>query len=132
MPEKLQCFLYHSELVPAASVVNVQDIVREARNFNKAHQITGMLMFDGLRFVQYIEGAPDKVQLLISKLSSDSRHTNITHQHSLLRTGDRLFGNWSMGYVLLEGDDHLGAITPLRGDLAVKKLEEMLPELDFW
>lgn len=130
MPQKLQCFLYHSELDPAALVACVPDIIKEARRFNAEHQITGVLMFDGHRFAQYIEGMPEKVDLLIDKLANDPRHTNFTQQYNALRTSDRLFPSWSMAYVLLEGIDPLGTITSLRGDLAMKKLEEMLPELD--
>ena len=131
MPQKLQCFLYHSELDPEALVICVPDILKEARRFNKAHQITGLLMFDGHRFAQYIEGPPDMVELLIDKLYNDPRHANFTQQYNALRTCDRLFPSWSMAYVLLEGDNPLRAITSLRGDLAMKKLEKMMPDLNF-
>lgn len=70
MPQKLQCFLYHSELDPAALVACVPDIIKEARRFNAEHQITGVLMFDGHRFAQYLEGMPEKVDLLIDKLAN--------------------------------------------------------------
>jgi len=131
MKQELQCFLYHSELDCAAKVNCVADIVKEARSFNELHEITGVLMFDGHRFAQYIEGSPEKIELLVSKLAKDPRHTNFTEQYIALRSGKRLFPNWFMAYVHFEDTDPLAVITSLKGELALKKLEEMLPELDY-
>lgn len=129
--KQLQCFLYHSELAPAAEADCVADIVKEARDFNTTHTITGVLMFDGHRFAQYIEGPPENIDLLIGMLAKDPRHTNFTPQHNVQRTGDRLFADWCVAYVTLDSEDPLEEITNLHGELAMKKLEQMLPELDY-
>lgn len=50
--------VYSSQLAPSVPAECVADIVRTARQFNAAHGITGLLVFDGQRFCQYLEG-PD-------------------------------------------------------------------------
>ncbi|MEG2468212.1 MAG: BLUF domain-containing protein [Comamonas sp.] len=131
MHQGLQGYLYHSELAPDYLVNCVSDIVKEARDFNEVHKITGLLMFDGHRFAQYIEGAPENIDLLVSKIIKDPRHTNFTQQYNGLRTNGHLFSTWSMAYIHLDSPDPLTLITSLRGDLAMRKLEEMLPALGY-
>lgn len=131
MRQELQGFLYHSQLDSTAQIGCIADIVKEARDFNATHTITGVLMFDGHRFAQYIEGPPDKIELLIGMLAKDPRHTDFTPQHNVLRAGGRLFADWCMAYVHLDSDDPLKEITALSGDPAMVKLAEMLPTLDY-
>jgi hypothetical protein len=69
-------FSYHSEIASDASTSCVADITRVSRRFNEAHGITGILIFDGQRFVQYMEGPQQQVVALAKKISLDNRHTN--------------------------------------------------------
>ncbi len=131
MNQKIQCFMYHSELAPTAEISCVADIVKTARDFNTLHAITGVLIFDGQRFAQYIEGETEAINFLISQLARDPRHTNFTPQHNAPRTGKRWFPGWSMAYMQLDSADPLGEMTSLCGALALEKLQELLPELDF-
>ena len=78
MHQELQCFMYHSELAPTAELSCVADIVKTARDFNQLHAITGVLIFDGQRFAQYIEGEAQAIDFLIGQLARDPRHINFT------------------------------------------------------
>lgn len=126
----LHCFLYHSQIADAASISCVADIVRTARSFNKTVGITGMLVFDGQRFCQYIEGPAEPLQTLIDSIARDPRHKAFTPQHHSECSGERRYANWSMAYVLVDDDEPLQHLAPLRGEQAIVQLQELMPLLD--
>ena len=70
--------LYVSTIHPAAAISVVADIAAKARVWNLAHQLTGLLIFDGMRFCQQIEGPQKGVLALIERISADARHLNVT------------------------------------------------------
>ncbi len=82
----------------------VSDIIKTARIENGTHEITGVLLFDGINFTQYFEGKDADVDQLLDNILRDKRHRNITvilsgqHQH-------RLYENWGMGYIDISGHD---------------------------
>ena len=130
MREEIFCFLYHSQIAANADISCVADIVKTARHFNKGHQITGMLVFDGQRFCQYIEGPKDKLQELIDRIAVDPRHCQFEAKHQGPVLAKRLFENWSMAYVLVDDSDPLDELGKLDGTDAIHKLEQLLPMLD--
>ena len=76
MPE-LHQILYRSLLAPDHTPGVVGRIVGAARQRNASEGITGLLVFDGLRFCQHLEGPPDPVQRLMRRLQADRRHTDV-------------------------------------------------------
>jgi hypothetical protein len=130
MPQGLQCFLYQSHFTAGMDISCVADIVKTARSFNKLHHITGMLVFDGLRFCQYIEGPADSLQVLIGRLGKDPRHQLFIPKHQAPLSGERRFSNWSMAYVLVDGEEPLNEIDALTGQSALEKMETLIPLLD--
>lgn len=70
----------------------------EARNFNRSHAITGMLLYMGGNFCQGIEGPEDAVAALMERIRKDSRHKEV---RELIRApaDAREFGAWSMGFL---------------------------------
>ncbi|WP_427454082.1 BLUF domain-containing protein [Litorimonas sp. WD9-15] len=93
----LQELIYTSLANPASSHAAVQDILKSSQRNNVAHEITGLLLFDGDRYIQILEGVPQNLDLLFSKISSDSRH----HSLELLHRGpvaSRAFSDWRMAY----------------------------------
>ena len=52
---KLYEVLYVSTIAPDAPVSVVANIARTARVFNAAHDITGLLIFDGQRFASSLK-----------------------------------------------------------------------------
>lgn len=68
-----------------------------SREKNAARQISGLLLYDGGKFLQLLEGAEAEVRSCFDNISRDERHKWI----SLVMTGPqdkRDFAGWSMAY----------------------------------
>ena len=77
---------------------DVEDIYRSARDGNALEGITGLLIFNGTRFLQIIEGAPNAIDELVERLRRDPRHTGFEIRDE--RTiAQRSFPDWSMELV---------------------------------
>ncbi|MGN1056104.1 MAG: BLUF domain-containing protein [Comamonas sp.] len=130
MTTQLSCFLYCSQLAEDADISCIPDIIKTARAFNKQHLITGMLIFDGQRFCQYIEGPEATITELATRIAQDPRHTNFQPKHDAPLSGDRLFAHWSMAYVLVDDAEPLNDIETVKGPTALEKLQSLMPMLD--
>ncbi len=130
MNSHLYCILYHSQLAPNAPISCVADIVKTARGFNKEHDITGILVFDGQRFFQYLEGPKSAVLGLVAGITADPRHVEFRLQHQGERSEERMFRNWSMAYVLVDDSEPLADLDRIEGPSAMDKLKALIPLLD--
>lgn len=130
MNSKLQCALYHSQLAPGASLTCISDIIKTARSFNASHGLTGVLVFDGQHFLQYLEGPQQPLWELMVRISRDPRHVNFNLLHRDSCASERLFSNWSMGYAQVEDNDPLAVLGELVGEEALAKLHALVPMLD--
>lgn len=126
----LECFLYQSKLAPSVDITCVAQIVKAARAFNETVQITGILIFDGECFCQYIEGPGYQIQRLITSLAQDTRHVNFTPLLHLKREPCRRFSKWTMGYALIDDAEILGDIATHPGNGALQRLQQLIPQLD--
>jgi len=102
MPSFLRSLLYTSRLAAGYGPTEVGRIVKQAREMNAIHGITGVLVFDGDWFAQYVEGAPEAMLVLESHLQADPRHSDFQVIDSGLSGPERRFPNWVMGYA--DGD----------------------------
>lgn len=123
-------FLYHSEIAADADIGCVAEIAKFSRVFNQAHDITGVLIFDGQRFVQYIEGPQAYVIALANKIALDTRHTNFTPLHQAQGITQRLFPQWAMAYVADDDAEPLASMLTAQGEAALSRLQKILPQLD--
>src|SRR5215831_8497895 len=101
--QPLQEVLYISLLATDQSTTVVGQIVTLARARNLRDGITGLLVFDGMRFCQHFEGPPAAVQGLLARLEADRRHVELR----VLYAGEiaqRRYQRFEMG--LAEVDDH--------------------------
>lgn len=73
-------------------------ILESARRRNSLEGITGLLIFNGVRFLQIIEGAEAAIDTLVSDLRRDSRHTSFEIQDERIVEA-RSFPEWSMQLV---------------------------------
>lgn len=94
----LSLFAYHSILADEYDASCVGAIIKTARAFNASHGITGVLLFDGERFCQYIEGETAALDALVECLRKDPRHQNITTLLHEPLHGNRRYPDWSMAY----------------------------------
>ncbi|NNM76302.1 BLUF domain-containing protein [Sphingomonas sp. ID1715] len=75
----------------------------EAGRLNALDGITGLLVFNGERFCQTIEGAPEAIENLVERLKRDPRHEDF----AVLDDGDvptRRFRSWDMQLLAVPGD----------------------------
>jgi hypothetical protein len=70
-------------------------IHQTARHLNALDGITGLLLFDGSRFLQIVEGAEEAIDTLVERLRMDPRHSafEVRDERYVER---RSFPDWSM------------------------------------
>ena len=121
--------LYVSTIAPAAPVSVVSAIAITSRVANALHCITGMLIFDGIRFCQYLEGGKDELKALFERISGDSRHAAVT----LIHVGplkERRFKKFSLAFASGDDIEALSRLQALKGPSGVSAFSDLLPLLD--
>lgn len=74
---------------------DLERIHQTARHSNSLDGITGLLAFDGRRFLQIVEGTEEAIENLLARLRSDDRHSAIEVRDERL-VDARSFPDWSM------------------------------------
>lgn len=77
---------------------DLEAIHRTAREANALEGVTGLLIFNGTRFLQIIEGAPNAIDDLVERLRRDQRHSAIEVRDER-EVGERSFPDWAMELV---------------------------------
>ena len=96
-PETLFSVTYLSMSNIPAHSVDMLDIERAALRNNPIDGLTGFLYFDGIFFLQVLEGKRQALDNMLAKLHVDPRHSDVT----ILRDQPlphRQFGAWSMAF----------------------------------
>ena len=128
--EEMKFVLYTSILnQDQHDVFVIPQIIRTARLHNRIHQITGVLLFDGLNFTQYFEGEDHVVDRLLENILRDDRHKNIAiiatgHQHT------RLYAEWKMGYIDTSADIAEYEHPVVQPELALESFKNMVARLN--
>ena len=90
--------VYQSVATPLLTPAALLDILLTARRFNSSARLTGLLLVDGGRVLQFLEGREPAITDLYARLVRDPRHTAVT----LLAAGPaqvREFPDWAMGFM---------------------------------
>lgn len=90
--------LYISTARAVIDAAALQTIMKSARIANRAKGLTGLLIFDGHRFLQYLEGEEEIVRGLYAKIKTDARHfavVTLRESHGEYRQ----FAAWDMALV---------------------------------
>jgi hypothetical protein len=103
----------------------VSDIIRHARKQNVKHSITGVLLFDGSTFTQYIEGQADGVDRLMEKILLDERHNRV-FIITVGATQTRLYDKWELGYIDLTSQTSNPKNIISKKDLNVKAFHKLI------
>lgn len=98
----LRAIAYASQVVEAMPLEQVQNLTADAERFNVLAGVTGVLLFDGQTFMQYIEGPEDGISLIYSRITHSRRHCEIVELGRATISGRR-FPYWSMR--LLRAED---------------------------
>ena len=111
--------VYVSHVVPWAMLdieVHMRDILTVAHRLNAADRITGLLLSNGVAFVQVLEGRKQAVEDCYARIVRDPRHTQATVR--LRERGEPRFDRWSMcGLTLSALDDALLSPPDIEFDL---------------
>ena len=121
--------LYVSTLAPEQPLSVVAEIAGRARQVNGELDITGLLIFDGQRFCQQLEGPKKVVLKLIERIRNDPRHVNVEVLHHGPLAGRR-FQNFSLAFSTVEDVDALSRLERLDGDAALAAFNTVCSELE--
>lgn len=120
--------LYVSILAPDQPPSVVAEIAGRARVVNAQLDVTGLLIFDGQRFCQQLEGPQKAVLKLIERIRNDPRHVQVEvlHHGPLVA---RRFQKFSLAFSTLEDADALPRMEQLDGAAALAAFEAVRGEL---
>lgn len=76
-PPPLLVIVYVSSASPTLDPGELAVLVRRARAYNEAHEITGVLLHHDGSFMQALEGPADAVSSLFERIQRDRRHQGI-------------------------------------------------------
>lgn len=95
--EEIDSAVYVSTAVSPLSDEELQQLHEVAKKRNSAEGITGALVYNGLNFMQLLEGNKAAVSECLSRISRDRRHSGlaIIRRHT---RNYREFENWDMMY----------------------------------
>jgi len=103
MPETLRSLTYVSEAREAMSEAEFTQLGLQAGRLNALDGITGLLVFNGARFCQTVEGAPAAIDSLLGRLNADPRHCAINVIDDQLVT-QRRFRSWDMQLLVVPSE----------------------------
>ncbi len=116
--------LYVSELtIPDAG--EVDRICHQSRDNNERDDITGLLVFDGKAFCQFVEGPEPAVAALLGRLELDSRHTRMSVLHHGPALADRRFTDWRLGYAYSADPEAIARVEQKRGSEALLEFDRL-------
>ncbi|HEY3350195.1 MAG TPA: BLUF domain-containing protein [Thermoanaerobaculia bacterium] len=95
MPYRL---VYSSEAAPDLTPAELEGMLAESRIRNKAHGISGVLIFVDGAFLQVLEGEKNDVLDLMGRIDRDPRHRGVKVFYEQ-DVDDRAFDSWSMAYL---------------------------------
>ena len=93
----LHSILYKSKADSTFNNQDIEQMLQEAKKFNKNNEITGMILFYKSYFIQLIEGKKEVVEALYSRIKKDERHHDV---ETILSqpTNLTLWSDWSMAF----------------------------------
>ena len=106
--------IYLSRAVHPFSDEQLQELLVQARPYNAAHSVTGLLLYGNDQFLQLVEGEEAEVRALYEHIRQDPRHQDIT-TFADKAIVERAFPDWSMAYQPLkpgEFQELIGYLSP--------------------
>lgn len=90
--------LLYISTVSHVEPIKLDQILVTSRRNNQLVGLTGMLMFNGKRFLQILEGPKDAVNTTFDRIHRDPRHRAVVTLSKRVVDAPE-FGNWSMAHV---------------------------------
>ena len=106
--ENLDSLVYVSSAVRLLSHEEIDYLLRRARERNKGYGVTGILLYIGGNFMQYIEGPRDNVDIIYKIIQEDELYSGIILV-SREAIESRQFGDWAMAYQTRDVEGYVGS-----------------------
>lgn len=94
---------YISTARPSVTAAEVELILDVSRANNRRAGVTGLMLFNGKRFLQLLEGEPAAVLATYERIKRDPRHFALV-KLSERSIGEREFGRWDMAFERLASE----------------------------
>lgn len=108
MPDsRLESIVYVSSAVRLLTLEEISHLLSRARRRNAQHDVTGVLLYIGGNFMQYIEGPAASLDVIYRIIQQDELHSGII-QISREPIEERQFGEWSMAFQTREFEGYVG------------------------
>lgn len=104
MADALHQIVYLSQAVAPLDAADTAALAQAAAERNRLLGVTGLLLHDGARFIQALEGDPAAVRALMARITRDPRHYAIAYIADA-PVAVRQFGDWAMDYHTLDDSD---------------------------
>ena len=91
----LSTVVYKSRAVAPLEEIDLQRLVDAAQRRNQAEGLTGLVVYDEGRFLQWLEGPADSLSRVMRSINCDARHTDIEVLGNQ-KTPTRMFGHWGL------------------------------------
>lgn len=98
--------VYSSRLAPSADYTAYIDICRASRRRHSMNGISSVLLFDGQRFCQWLQGEPGATNSLMKQVAQDKRHAAIKTQVQVLLPQSEFALGWLAGFVESDAMDN--------------------------
>lgn len=105
---KLESIVYVSAAVDLLSLEQIGHLLARARERNARYDVTGVLLYTGGTFMQYLEGPPEALDVIYGVIEADPLHTGIILV-SREPLDARQFGDWSMAFQTREFEGYVGS-----------------------
>ena len=93
----LYALVYSSKAHHELSLDEIDRILDAAQRHNDREAITGLLLYNRGRFMQYLEGPPQGVRKVFERIKADPRHGEVI-ELVFEPIASRKFGEWSMAF----------------------------------
>ena len=101
---------YISTARPVVSWETVDEILQVSRRNNERARVSGLLLFNGKRFLQLLEGPVALVEATYARILKDERHYAIV-KLSERPIEEREFGGWDMAFERFAPENGRVAVT---------------------
>lgn len=111
----LQAIAYCSRATSGLTLQDVERLAAAAASFNLAADITSVLLTDGRRFLQYLEGPEQRMKQAYSRIINARSHLDMV-ELGRSRGHQRRFANWPMRWLPVEPEDlRIAIVSDWRG-----------------
>lgn len=120
----LHAIAYCSRAAVGLTLHQVDHLAKDAAAHNHIAGVTGVLLTDGHRFLQYLEGPEEGVKLAYARIINARSHTDMV-ELGRSTGGPRRFPYWPMRWLPVEPEDlRIAIVSDWRG-LAFRKEVDM-------